>query len=92
MKLQCSCYLLVFGITLQILEGENTKLLSQSEPQPSKITSISFNSDGHQVAIGLDDGTVKVKNLSIYSTVYSHLKLQTKHSLANVMTGSCELK
>lgn len=45
---------------LMILEGENTKLLSQSEPQPSKITSISFNSDGHQVAIGLDDGSVKI--------------------------------
>ena len=35
--------------------------LAQSEPHACKITSISFNSDGRQVAIGLDDGSVKVK-------------------------------
>jgi len=36
--------------------------LSQSEANKSRITSISFNSDGRQVAIGLDDGVVKVKH------------------------------
>ena len=41
--------------------------MSQSEPQESKITSISFNSDGCKVAIGLDDGSVKVNHLVISS-------------------------
>ena len=36
--------------------------MSQSEANKSRITSISFNSDGRQVAIGLDDGVVKVKH------------------------------
>lgn len=45
---------------LMIFEGDSTKLLSQSEAQPSKMTSISFDRNGHQVAIGLDEGTVKV--------------------------------
>jgi len=36
--------------------------LSQSEANKSRITSISFNSDARQVAIGLDDGVVKVKH------------------------------
>lgn len=48
-------------LVFQIFEGEDTKLLSQSEGNKSRITSICFNSDGGQVAIGLDDGVVKVK-------------------------------
>lgn len=58
-------------LTLQIFEGDSTKLLSQSEAQPSKMTSISFDRNGHQVAIGLDEGTVKVLKITLLFLLYS---------------------
>ena len=45
---------------LQIFEGETVAMLSQSDAQQSKITSIRFNCDGQKVAIGFKDGSVKV--------------------------------
>ena len=71
LKFNCDLY-------LQIFESESTKLFSESEPQLSKITSISFNSSGHQVAIGLDDGSVKVKSLFVYGPV-KPLKVEMFH-------------
>lgn len=45
---------------LQIFEGETVAMLSQSDAQQSKITSIRFSCDGQKVAIGFKDGSVKV--------------------------------
>lgn len=56
-----------------MFEGEDTKLLSQSEGNKSRITSISFNNDGRQVAIGLDDGVVKVKHQLVNNSPQLHL-------------------
>ena len=49
------CYLF-----LQIFEGETVAMLSQSDAQQSKITSIRFSCDGQKVAVGFKDGSVKV--------------------------------
>ena len=45
---------------MQIFEGETVAMLSQSDAQQSKITSIRFSCDGQKVAIGFKDGSVKV--------------------------------
>lgn len=45
---------------LQIFVGETVAMLSQSDAQQSKITSIRFSCDGQKVAIGFKDGSVKV--------------------------------
>ena len=51
--------------------------MSQSEGNKSKITSISFNSDGRWVAIGLDDGIVKVKHQLGNNSPQLHLSNHT---------------
>ncbi|XP_015776356.1 PREDICTED: apoptotic protease-activating factor 1-like [Acropora digitifera] len=45
---------------LMIFEGETVAMLSQSDAQQSKITSIRFSCDGQKVAIGFKDGSVKI--------------------------------
>lgn len=54
--------------------------MSQSEGQQSKITSISFDSSGLQVAIGLNDGSVKV-NTRIHSLSIAVVSLKHECSL-----------
>lgn len=70
---RCWPYYVYCDLYLQIFESESVKPFSESEPQLSKITSISFNSSGHQIAIGLDDGIVKVKSLFVSDIVLWNL-------------------